>query len=253
MIYSKQYGQTGKHLIILHELFGNCDNWHSIAQNLSEYYQVHCLDLPNHGNSSELKEATYPNTAKAIIEWMDHNSITESYLLGHSMGGKVAMQIASDAPKRIIKLMIADISPVDYSPSHLEIFKGLKAINLKKIKNRSEADEQLSNYVSDINVKRFLLKNLIKKEGAFSWRIALDTLQNNYQTILKKPLMNKAYTKPTLFIKGERSHYIEPEHKNAILEHFPNTTVKTIQGTGHWLHAEKPVPFISLIKRFCTP
>lgn len=252
MIHAKQYGQTGNHLIILHGLFGNSDNWHSIAQKLGEHFQVHCLDLPNHGESSALKEASYFNMAKAIISWMDQNAITQSYLLGHSMGGKVAMQIASNSPERIIGLIVADISPVNYKPSHLEIFTGLKSINLKTITSRSDADTQLAKYVTDINIRRFLMKNLTKKAGQFIWRVELDPLYDNYQTILEKPALVHPYTKPTLFIKGELSDYIEAEHRDAILQYFPDANVKVIQGTGHWLHAEKPIPFTSLIKRFCA-
>jgi len=252
MIHAKQYGQTGDHLIILHGLFGNSDNWHSIAQKLSDTFQVHCLDLPNHGNSSSLDVATYSNMANAIIEWMDQNDIIQSYLLGHSMGGKVSMQLASNAPERILKLIIADISPVDYSPSHLEIFEGLQSIDLNSTHSRSDADTLLEKYVSDINIRRFLMKNLVKSEGLFKWRIALECLYNNYQTILQSPTLKEKYTKPTLFIKGELSNYILPEHKDAILQSFPNTEVKVIQGTGHWLHAEKPIPFTSIVKRFCT-
>ncbi len=253
MIHAKQYGQTGKHLIILHGLFGNSDNWHSIAQKLSETYQIHCLDLPNHGQSSNLSIATYANMSDAIIKWMNQNNIEQSYLLGHSMGGKVAMQIASHTPERILKLIIADISPVDYAPSHLEIFEGLKSINLTSIESRSDADKQLEKYVNDINIRRFLMKNLIKSEGIFHWRIALDYLFDNYQTLLKSPTLQEKYPLPTLFIKGELSDYILPEHREQIIQFFPNADVKVIQGTGHWLHAEKPIPFTSIIKRFCTP
>ncbi|MFT2109657.1 alpha/beta fold hydrolase [Marinomonas sp. 2405UD68-3] len=252
MIHAKQYGQTGDHLIILHGLFGNSDNWHSIAQKLSETFQVHCLDLPNHGNSSNLDVATYPNMANVIIEWMKQHNIRQSYLLGHSMGGKVAMQLASNAPERILKLIVVDISPVDYSPSHLEIFEGLKSIDLEATKTRADAEKQLEKYVSDLNIRRFLMKNLVKSEGLLKWRVALECLYNNYPTILKSPTLNEQYTKPTLFMKGELSNYILPEHKDHILNSFPNTDVKVLQGTGHWLHAEKPILFTSLIKRFCT-
>lgn len=252
MIYAKTYGQVGPHIIIIHGLFGNSDNWHSIANTLSEQYQVHCLDLPNHGLSSSLNPITYPAMAKMVYQWILDQSISEAYLLGHSMGGKVAMQLACDYPNAFKKLIVADIAPVDYHPSHLKIFEGLQAITQNSVKSRIEADNILSEYEDNVNVRRFLLKSLIKSPNGFSWKMNVDALQHNYSTILAKPQLNSPFEKPTLFIKGELSPYILPAHRDLILTHFPNTIVKIIPETGHWLHSEKPIPFTSLVRRFCA-
>ena len=252
MLHSKQYGLHGDPIIIIHGLFGNSDNWHSIAQPLSEHFQVHCLDLPNHGKSAPLTDASYHNMARLLQQWMLSKGIEQAYVLGHSMGGKVAMEFACLFPNLVKKLIIADIAPVDYPESHSQIFKGLLSIPVKSLKNRQQADRLLADYEDNIGVRLFLLKNLKKQETGFSWEIALDNLYANYPHILSKPTLEQPFTGATLFIKGGLSDYIQAAHKETILTYFPQAKVKIIAGAGHWLHAEKPTPFVSLVRRFCT-
>lgn len=251
MIHFKKYGQQGEPLVVIHGLFGNSDNWHSIAQSLAEHFTVYCLDLPNHGKSSNLENAAYDIMANAVNQWMMQESIQTCFLLGHSMGGKVAMQFASQFPEKVKRLIVADIAPVDYDPSHNEIFKGLKAINTEQLQNRKEADSILAQYVDILGVRQFLLKSLVKTEQGFEWQIHIDNLFNNYAQIRATPPFEAPYQGDTLFIKGENSDYIQAQHKDAILTWFPQAQVKMIPATGHWLHAEKPLPFTSLVKRFC--
>lgn len=251
MIHFKKYGQQGENLVVIHGLFGNSDNWHSIAQSLSEHFTVYCLDLPNHGKSSALEDAAYDIMASTINAWMQQESIQECFMLGHSMGGKVAMQFASQYPEKIKRLIVADIAPVNYESSHHVIFDGLKAIDPEHIKNRKEADTILAQFVEILGVRQFLLKSLIKTEQGFAWQIHIDNLFHNYAKIRAIPPFVKAYQGETLFIKGENSGYIQAQHKDAILTWFPKAQVKMIPATGHWLHAEKPLPFTSLVKRFC--
>lgn len=252
MIHVKQYGQNLPPLVVLHGLFGNADNWHSIAQKWADQFTVYCLDLPNHGHSSTLDPVTFPAMAEAINEWLEQNQLDTVYLLGHSLGGKVAMQLASDHPEKISKLVVADIAPVDYQASHIEIFKGLQEINLKKPATRKIADELLSAYEDNIGVRQFLLKNLKKTDEGHIINLGLEALQKGYQTILKKPVLRNGIETPTLFIKGEHSPYILPAYQAPTIQHFPNASVKIIPDTGHWLHAEKPTVFASLVKRFLT-
>lgn len=252
MIHTKQYGESGPALVVIHGLFGNADNWHSIAQTWSETFSVYCVDLPNHGQSSSLEDASYPNMAKALLEWTDEAGLDNFYLLGHSMGGKVAMQMAAQAPEKITKLIIADIAPVDYQPSHTKIIEGLKAIDNADIQSRKQADTLLSEYEPIAAVRQFLLKNLARTDSGFKLSIALDNIAQSYSTILKKPDINEPINTPTLFIKGEKSDYIIAQYQDAILALFPNAEFKMIPETGHWLHAEKPVPFTSLVRRFLT-
>ncbi|MBR7889016.1 alpha/beta fold hydrolase [Marinomonas sp. A79] len=254
MIHVKQYGSAGPHLIVIHGLFGNADNWHSIAQTLAEHFIVHCIDLPNHGRSDPMPEATYPKMANAVLDWAASNGITEFYLLGHSMGGKVAMQMASIATDiqqvSISKLIVVDIAPVEYQPSHTKIFQGLQAINEISIGSRKEADTVLSQFEQNTAIRQFLLKNLVRKDNGYGLSLSVDNIANSYPTILQKPPIEHPVNTPTLFIKGETSDYIVAKYQQAVESLFPNASFKIISGAGHWLHAEKPLPFTSLVKRF---
>jgi esterase len=250
MIHAKQYGSAGSNLIVIHGLFGNADNWHSIAQSLSEHFTVYCIDLPNHGESSAMANATYPKMAEAVLEWAAQNKISTFYLLGHSMGGKVAMQMAAIAPEQIKRLIVVDIAPVDYQASHTRILEGLQAIDASQPSSRKEADTLLSQYESNLAVRQFLLKNLVRSEQGFKLALSVNNIADNYSIILKKPIIDSAIDIPTLFIKGENSDYIVAEYQEATTTLFPNASFKIISGAGHWLHAEKPLPFTSLVKRF---
>lgn len=252
MIHAKQYSSAGPNFIIIHGLFGNADNWHSIAQNLSEFFNVYCIDLPNHGLSDSMTDATYPKMAQAVLDWANENSIGSFYLMGHSMGGKVAMQMASmTTDNQIEKLIVADMSPVDYQPSHLKILEGLQAINEASITSRKEADALLSQYEPVLGIRQFLLKNLVRNDqGHYVLSLSVSNINASYSTILRKPEINHCVEVPTLFIKGELSDYITQDYAETIMSLFPQASFKMIPGTGHWLHAEKPVPFSSLVKRF---
>lgn len=253
MINAKKYGHSGPNLIVIHGLFGNADNWHSIAQSLAEHFTVYCVDLPNHGKSAPMKEASYPKMADALLNWASTNGIDSFYLLGHSMGGKVAMQMASLAkPSVIEKLIVVDIAPVDYQASHTRILEGLNAINAVDIPSRKAADEILSQYEDNLAIRQFLLKNLIRADNGYQLALSIDNIADSYHTILQKPVMNSPIDIPTLFIKGERSDYIVQQYQTAITTLFPQVSVKVIAEAGHWLHAEKPLPFTSLVKRFLS-
>lgn len=252
MIYAKQYGENLPPLVVIHGLFGNADNWHSIAQKWAENFTVYCLDLPNHGQSSTLDPITFPAMSRVINTWLEENKLDKVFLLGHSLGGKVSMQLTSDYPEKIAKLIVADIAPVEYQPSHTEIFKGLQEINRQKPASRKAADELLAQYESNMGVRQFLLKNLKRTEQGHIINLGLEQLIAGYTTILSKPELKDGIQTPTLFIKGEHSDYILPQYQETSLQHFPNASVKMIPDTGHWLHAEKPTTFASLVKRFVT-
>lgn len=249
MTHVKQYGSTGPNLIVIHGLFGNADNWHSIAQALAEDFTVYCVDLPNHGKSATMEAATYPKMAEAILAWAEQASLESFYLLGHSMGGKVAMQMASLTDK-IKKLIVVDIAPVDYQASHTKILQGLQALKSQVFQSRKDADKLLAEYEPNMAVRQFLLKNLSKTEQGLVLDLAVEQIASAYPTILKKPQLTLNNPLDTLFIKGEHSDYIIAEYQQAIMEAFPNASYKMLAGTGHWLHAEKPVPFTGLVKRF---
>ena len=240
----------GEPLVILHGLFGTLENWGTAAKALAECFDVIAVDLRNHGKSPHAPEMNYPIMADDVIELLNDLGLSSVRLMGHSMGGKVAMQIALNHPERIHKLLVVDIAPVEYEHHHKDVFKGLHAVDLSAIKSRNEAETALSAYISEPSVRAFLLKNLYRTpEKTFAWRMNLATLDAEYQHISKAPA-GVPFNGPTLFIKGANSHYITAEYRDAILALFPHATYKIIQGAGHWPHAEKPEIFTKLVLNY---
>lgn len=252
----KQYSDRGKPLLVIHGLFGSLQNWSWHCKKLAEDFAVYGLDLRNHGASPHDSLMNYQVMATDVLEFMDDRQLDNAHILGHSMGGKTAMQLALTAPGRVDGLVIADVAPVQYGGErgeHDEIFEGLCALNLDTLTSRNEADAQLARWVEDDVVRQFLLSNLVRKsEGGFAWRINLPVLRENYARLREAPQAQAAYPGDVLFIRGELSDYILPEHKDALLRLFPRAKVKTIAGTGHWLHAEKPETFYRLVYAHLT-
>ena len=251
---AKHYGHAGHPILILHGLFGSLANWNWHCKQLSEHYSVYALDLRNHGNSPHSDIMDYPSMAADVLAFMDEHGLEQVALLGHSMGGKVAMQLALEHPQRVSHLLVADIAPVDYPASrggHDDVFAGLEAIDLHTVGSRSEADRIMADHVDKEAVRKFLLANLVKSgPGSFQWRFNLESLRKNYDLLRVKPHSKQPFTNPTLFIKGSDSRYIGEEHRDAIMEIFPNAELKIIMGAGHWLHADKPPTFNKVVTDF---
>ncbi|WP_321391261.1 alpha/beta fold hydrolase [Emcibacter sp.] len=244
------YGDNGFPLIILHGLFGSASNFRSLAKLYGEKYSVYCLDLRNHGESPHGDDSSYDAMASDILEFMDDHNMTSANILGHSMGGKVAMQLALSHPDRVNKLIVGDIAPVTYPPNHTEVFDGLNALDLNAISSRGEAETVLKNYISNPGVRLFLLSNLArKKDQGFYWRMNLPVLEHEYDQIAAAP-RGAPFEKAALFIRGELSEYIPESFYPAIRELFPNARIETLAGAGHWLHAEKPQEFTKLVMDF---
>lgn len=253
-LHGKQYSSAGTPLLILHGLFGSLGNWNWHSRQLSAHFAVHALDLRNHGASPHSDDMDYPHMAQDVLDYMDAHGIARAHLLGHSMGGKVAMQIALLAPERVDHLIVADIAPVTYGSEHDDIFAGLLAIDLATLSSRTEADHLLAPYEPDELVRQFLLTNLVKTpEGGFAWRINLPVLKHNYAKLREQPEGLGPFAGPTLFLKGALSSYITEQHREAILTRFPQARTKVIMHTGHWLHAEKPETFLRLVLQFLQP
>lgn len=206
--------------------------------------------MRNHGSSFHLNSMSYDELASDVIETLKHLKIEQAYVLGHSMGGKIAMKIAAKSPDLVQKLIIADIAPVEYPPHHNRIIEGLKAINISPLKSRKDADQQLSQYVEEASVRQFLLRNLQVKGSEIGFKCNVEFISNNYDDIVKGLDSNDSYSGDTLFIKGGNSDYITIEHQKVINKHFPNASAKIIQGAGHWLHAEKTVAFNKIVNDF---
>lgn len=250
-LHYQRSGQ-GEPLVILHGLFGTLENWGSHIKNLSEHYDVIAADLRNHGRSPHSSEMSYPLMAADIIELLDDLGLEQVNLLGHSMGGKVAMQVALSHGSRVKKLMIADIAPVVYPPHHEQVFAGLFNVALESLKSRADADKQLQAFIDEAGIRAFLLKNLYRNdEGEFAWRMNLKALKTEYDHIAAAPA-GRAFSGPTRFIKGGLSNYLKTEHTEVVKQVFPNADVRVIAEAGHWLHAEKPALFLRQVEQFFT-
>lgn len=242
-------GGGAQSVVLLHGLFGSGDNLGALARELAPEYRVVSVDLRNHGRSPHSASMTLGELAGDVLAVLDDLGITSAHLVGHSLGGKVAMQLALTAAARVDHLVSADIAPVRYAPHHQQIIAGLRAVDLEQLHQRGDADAPLAQFVDELPVRQFLLKSLYRDEAGFHWRFNLPALINGYEEILAAPT-GTPFEGPTLFIKGELSDYLLPEYEPAIRALFPNCSVKIINGTGHWLHGEKPQVFNKLVKRF---
>lgn len=238
-------------MIILHGLFGSADNWFSIAKELEKDYTLYLVDQRNHGDSPHGEEWNYKVMSEDLIALMDDEGIEEAFLMGHSMGGKTAMNFALQYPDKIKKLIVADIAPRHYPVHHQTILEGLSSINLYEIKSRKEADDQLAKFVSEAGIRQFLLKSLGRdKDGNFIWRINLSVIIDKIENVGEALDYDSAFDKPTLFMGGANSKYIQEKDKEDIDRYFPNNHLIYIKNAGHWLHAEQPQAVIDTVKAF---
>ena len=250
-LYARTQG-TGPNLISLHGLLGSQGNLGMINRSLSNQYCVHGLDLRNHGRSPHSPDMSYSLMADDVLEYMDDQKLQSAILIGHSMGGKVAMTLALKAPERVLALVVIDIAPVTYRyRKHDSVLEGLNSVDLATLQNRNDAEAQLAKYVTEKPVRQFLLKNLYRREdGAFGWRVNLPAIIEHYPEILAGQQAGQPFPEKTLFIKGGASDYILPEHQGEVLRLFPRADVRIITGAGHWVHAEKPELVARTIQRF---
>jgi esterase len=242
---------TGQPLIILHGLFGSSDNWQTQAKKFAVYFRVILVDLRNHGHSNWDNNSSYEAMAADVIELMQDLNIQKTILLGHSMGGKVAMYLTQNQPSLISKLIIADMGTKKYPPHHQHILEGIHAVQLDGVSSRSEADFELSKHFESEGVKQFLLKNLYWKEkGKLAWRMNVAVLESSMELILAAIPEKEVFT-PSLFIRGELSNYILDDDIPEIENLFPDSQYITISQAGHWVHAEKPDEFVDAVLGFC--
>lgn len=250
MILHTEITGQGQAIVLIHGLFGSYENLGVIARALAGQWQVVNLDMRNHGRSDWHDSMSYALMAEDVKDTLDHLGLEQVILLGHSMGGKIAMEFALRYPDRVNKLILADISPVQNRPRHHEILSALDSIDLNNLQSRQQAEQQLALSINETGVRQFLLKSLYKENEQFRWRFNIKALIANYQQLLEAPPSKGPYTGPTLFIKGADSDYLLPEHQSLIQQLFPQSKAKVIMGTGHWLHAEKPVAFAKIVTDF---
>jgi pimeloyl-ACP methyl ester carboxylesterase len=251
-LYHQKIGSEGQNIIIIHGLFGSSDNWLTVGRVLAEKNQVYLIDQRNHGKSPHSTEWDYQVMAADLNEFIQSQNIQNPIILGHSMGGKTAMQYAcSYFPSVIKKLIVADIAPKEYPLHHQKILAGLKAINLDTLTSRKQAEDILREYVEESDTRAFLLKNLYRDEQQrWAWRINLPVIDAQIANVGEGLLTNLSFDEPTLFVRGSKSNYILDEDFELIKHYFHHVQIETIEGAGHWLHAEKPQEFLEIIQKF---
>ncbi len=249
-LHVTEYGQ-GDPLILLHGLFGLSDNWHTLGKRFGEQWRVLIPDLRNHGRSPHSSVMNFDVMAGDITELMDARGVATAYVLGHSLGGKVAMKLALTQPERVQRLIVADIAPRAYLPHHLVIFQGLFGLDFKGVKTRGEADDILAQKIPSVEIRQLLLKNLQPApEGGYRWKFNLTGLYQNYDLLIAAIKSKTAYTEATLFIRGEKSDYILDSDLPDIRKLFPKARFLTIPDAGHWVHAVAPQAFYEAVVEF---
>jgi esterase len=241
---------NGQALIILHGLFGSSDNWFSLSKIFAEHFKVYVVDQRNHGQSPHNDTHDYAALSDDLHEFISEHNIEKPIIIGHSMGGKTAMNFALKYPGKLSKLIIVDIVPKAYPIHHDSILEGLKAIQLQQLESRGQADEILAQFVPDPSVRQFLLKNLARdKNQNFEWRINIPVLEAHIEDMGAGLPFNGQFNGPTLFIIGSKSNYFEPGDEKIIQSYFPSATITNLD-TGHWVQAEKPKEFTKAVFDF---
>ncbi|MDA3925388.1 MAG: alpha/beta fold hydrolase [Kiritimatiellae bacterium] len=250
ILYYEEYG-SGTPLVILHGLLGSGANWRTIAKALSDSCRVITIDLPNHGHSPHIPDADLGTTCDCIIETMRSAGVRNAHILGHSMGGKIAMQLSSDCPEILDRLIVADMLPRAIPPAHLFILRACEQLDLSKATRRSELDEELSRSIPQFETRAFILKNIRRdKDNHFYWQVNLKNIIANYKIVSDAPQLLMPYEGKTLFLGGEKSPYRIASQKTLILSWFPNAQIEIIQNAGHLLHADQPEEFCALVRNF---
>ena len=245
---------SGKPIIILHGLFGSSDNWISVTKPLLEQnYQLIIPDMRNHGQSFHHPEHTIQSMSEDIFRIISDYNISFPHIMGHSMGGKVAMRFALDFPHLLDKLIVVDMTPKKYEIQHYTTIHSLKSIDLLTLDSRKTADDILSKNIFDTRVRQFLLKNLYHKENRFQWKIDIEALENHLENMSAELLFSNIFKNTTLFLRGQFSDYVMDEDIPHIKKMFPNSIIKTIEGADHWVHATKPEEFIKEVLHFLNP
>ncbi|HEY0837650.1 MAG TPA: alpha/beta fold hydrolase [Azospirillum sp.] len=241
----------GTPLLVLHGLFGSARNWQSIARRFGERRHVYALDLRNHGGAPWAGTMSYPEMAADLLRFLDDRGYARAAVLGHSMGGKAAMVMALEHPRRVERLIVADIAPVAYTHTHAPYVAAMRGADLAGCTRRGEVEAQLADAVPEASLRAFLLQNLVMENGVFRWRINLDAIGAGMEELIGFPDMGgRRYDGPALFIGGGASDYITPDSEPAIRRHFPAAEIAMVPNAGHWVHAERPDEFADLVEAF---
>lgn len=241
--------EDGPPLVLLHGLFGHAINWQGIVRRLEDDVRVYALDLRNHGDSPQVATMSFPEMASDVCRFIVEHDIDSPVVLGHSLGGKVAMTLALMQPAKLSQLIVADVAPVAYRHDFSKIIGALSSVDLEAVENRRRADEVLAETLTDEELRAFLLTNLKREDDAWHWRINLDVIREDMDRLMSfpAPLLRRSFEKPALFIAGSQSDYLMPEHHARIRRTFPQARFESLEA-GHWLHAEAPDEFAALVR-----
>ncbi len=241
----------GQPLVILHGLFGSLENWLGVAPKLGEHFQVVLVDLRNHGQSPHRAEMNYPLMAEDVAGFFEEQGLVDASVVGHSMGGKVAMQLALSHPAQVKKLVVVDMAPRQYPPSHAAIIAALLAVDLGSFQARHQIEEALAPAIPNLVVRRFLLKNLGRYEaGNLLWKINLRGIAENYPQLGEALSAAGVFEKPALFLRGGKSNFVTAADEPMIRRWFPQAEMQVIEAAAHWVHADRPEEFAARVLNF---
>lgn len=244
LLHSRIEG-TGKPLLIVHGYLGMSDNWKTLAGQYAQAgFEVHAVDMRNHGKSFHSDVFTYDAMVQDLIDYCDANNLDKVDLIGHSMGGKAAMFLAVQYPERLDKLVVADIGPKYYAPHHQDIMEALNSVDFSVKPDRAAVEETIAEYVPDFGTRQFLMKNVYRETpDQLAFRFNLPVFNKEIENIGQALTEGSHFDGPTLFLRGDKSRYIKDEDFSLIKSHFPNAEIKDVKNSGHWLHAENPKDF----------
>ncbi len=249
-LHYRKYG-AGPPLIILHGLFGSSDNWHNLARRWGEFFTVYAIDQRNHGSSPHESAMDYRELAHDLGQFMDQQRLDPAYIVGHSMGGKVAMLFASQYPDRVVGLAILDIGIAEVTGQHAAILEVLAQVNLGDHSSRIDIEETLEQFIGSAPIRQLLIKNIMRRvDDSFAWKFNHEALLDHYEDLITALDLPDAFPGPILFLRGDLSSYLEAELSPEVLGIFPYAQLQTIAGAGHWLHAEQPDMVFSRIRDF---
>tara|TARA_B100001996_G_scaffold380576_1_gene368258 strand:+ start:247 stop:1074 length:828 start_codon:yes stop_codon:yes gene_type:complete len=251
-LYSRKVGENGPDFVVLHGLFGSGKNWRSFAGSLEEDFQVWTLDARNHGDSPHADSMSYQQMAEDVVRFFDENELENVILLGHSMGGKTAMQLALRFPDRIAALIVVDIAPVcyDHQQKQLKLIEAMQGLHLAAEMSRSDIEKKLALKIPEKRLLSFLMTNLYRQNGQFQWRIGLEQIAAGMPYLLNYPEVNSVFEGPVQFIGGENSAYLKFEYHALIRKKFPESRITMLKNCGHWLHIEQPAAFQKTVNEF---
>ena len=251
-LYSRKVGENGPDFVVLHGLFGSGKNWRSFAGSLEDDFQVWTLDARNHGDSPHADSMSYQQMAEDVARFFAENELENVILLGHSMGGKTAMQLALQFPDRIAALIVVDIAPVCYDHLHkqLKLIEAMQELHIAAEMSRSEIEKKLALKIPEKRLLSFLMTNLNRQNGQFQWRIGLEQIAAGMPELLNYPELKSVFKGPVQFIGGENSAYLKFEYHALIRKYFPESRITMLENCGHWLHVEQPAAFQKTVNEF---